>query len=125
MTIKKYVAYSDLNENPTSDRDVVIKDVYAVNQAIDNLIEIIKGERLFNNSGLDPEAQLFELGVEGEADDFFNEIVQEIVNNEPRIELNLSKSEVIPDYDNNRYTLSLVYTLVGISTQEFEYVRSL
>jgi len=125
MTIKKYVAYSDLNENPTSDCDVVIKDVFAVNQAIDNLLEIIKGERLFNNSGLDPEAQLFELGADGEADDFFNEVVQEIVNNESRIELNLSKSEVIPDYDNNRYTLSVVYTLVGLSTQEFEYVMSL
>lgn len=125
MTIKKYVAYSDLNENPTSDRDVVIKDVFAVNQAIDNLLEIIKGERLFNDSGLDPEGQLFELGADGEADDFLNDVIQEIINHEPRIELNLSKSEVTPDYDNNRYTLSIVYTLVGISTQEFEYVRSL
>lgn len=125
MTIRNYSTYSDLNEDPTSDRDVIIKDEYAVYQAIDNLLEIVKGERLFNNNGLDPEAELFELGADGDAEDLFNDLVQEIANNEPRIQLNLSKSKIEPDYDNNKYTISLYFTILGVTTQEREYIRSL
>jgi phage baseplate assembly protein W len=125
MNLKSYSTYSDLNESPTSDRDAIIKDVDSVNQAITSMLEIIKGERLFNDSGLDPESELFELGTDGESDDLLNDIVQEIVEYEPRIELNFNKTVIEPDYDNNKYTITIVYTLIGLSTEEFRLVRSL
>lgn len=125
MTPRSYSTYSDLNENPTSDRDILVKDEDSVNQAISNLLEIVKGERLFNNNGLDPDAELFELGSDGDAEELFNDLIQEIENNEPRIQLNLSKSQIVPNYDNNRYTIELYFTLNGISTTERQYIRSL
>lgn len=124
MSSRSFSKYSDLNENPTSDRDVIIKDDAAINQAINNLLEIIRGERLFNNNGLDPESELFELGGDGDAEDLLNDIINEIEVSEPRINLNIQKTNIAPDYDNNRYVLSLYFTIVG-SNQEQMFVRSL
>lgn len=122
---RAFSLYSDLNENPTNDREVVIYDIASINQAVDNILELIKGERLFNDSGIDPEARLFELGSEEEADSFLNELILELTNYEPRIILDLGKTGVTPDYDNNRYTLSLVFGLQGVDAKQFEILRSL
>jgi phage baseplate assembly protein W len=125
MTMRDTSIYSDIEQSPEILTDSIARDVQAVAQALSNLIATFQGERLFNNSGLNPENSLFELGDGNEVSDFLSELVREINNQEPRIIINQSLTQVIPDYDNNKSSVRIVYQLDGLETESFELIRSL
>lgn len=116
--------YSDVSQHGV-ENDAIVRDVNSVRQALNNLLDTLRGERLFNNNGLNPKNQLFELGTGSEAQDFLSELVRELNNQEPRVVVDLAKTTIIPDYDNNRNELRIVFSLEGLETETFELIRSI
>ena len=75
---------------------------------------------LFNPEyGINLERILFDLISDESALDLFNEIIDAVRKFEPRVKLNMSKSDVIPDPDNNKYDVVLYFTITGFENQTF------
>jgi len=111
--------YSDLNNNldPTQ-----IEDVNAVIQAIGNLLVTWKGERFFNPEiGSNVEDILFEPMSDDVAFELYSRLIESIQRDEPRVRILGNLSDVVPDYDNNKYDVTLVFEIQGLEGQQFEY----
>ena len=102
-----------LKTNPLT-RDIIdIKNETAIARSVQNLVLTINGERFFNpliGSGVN--RILFENVDEFIADSIKTQIEISINNYEPRVEL--KSVEVIPDYDENKFDVVIVYIIVGI-----------
>lgn len=114
----KAVIYSDIRKNMledplTGDLSMAVND-QAIKDSVMNLVMTNKGERLYqpeiggNVSGL-----LFEL-MSDETTYMLKRAIQEVITNwEPRAVL--QSVDVIPDYDNNRYAITIrFYTIYNL-----------
>ena len=98
--------------HPVTNDLVAVKDKAAISQAIQNLLMTKKGERPFQHilgSGLMD--MLFEPLDYGSAALIKKEIRQTINRYEPRITIDRITCTI--DFDNNGYSVELVYKIVG------------
>lgn len=116
------VIYSDVNQyTPKVAHNV--NDIKAIYQSIHNILSTNRYERLFNPEfGADLEEVLFELMDEITADFILTQIFNAITRWDDRVELIYSECSVIPDYDNNRYEITLVFNIKGFEdTRVYRY----
>lgn len=107
MTI---VIYSDIRKNMlidalTSDLSVAVND-QAIKDSVMNLVMTNRGERLYQPEiGGNISSLLFEL-MSDETTYLLQRAIQEVINNwEPRAVL--EQVQVLPDYDNNKYSITI------------------
>lgn len=104
------VIYSDIRKNMlidalNSDLSVAVND-QAIKDSVMNLVMTNRGERLYQPEiGGNISALLFEL-MSDETTYLLQRAIQEVINNwEPRAVL--EQVQVLPDYDNNRYSITI------------------
>ena len=109
--------------NPLNSDLIALKNETAIARSIRNIVFTLPGEKFFNpNFGSRVSRSLFENIDEISASNIRDEIATSIVNFEPRVEL--KNVEVFPDYDNNSFSVVIIYNIVGInvSAQQLEFV---
>ena len=116
QTDKKNQIYSDfltnLNKHPVSGDIVRYVNENAVVRSIKNLILTNRGERLYQpNIGSDIRSMLFEPMGSASADLISTYIQDTIQNFEPRAKV--LKCDVIPQYDNNAYSVILTFFVIN------------
>lgn len=109
--------YKDLNYLKPQVGDV-ITDASAVMQAIYTRFSTKRGSRIFRPSfGGDLSRYLFEPCDELTARSMYYDVLQEL-KDEPRISVNTSKTNVIPDPANNRMIIQIVFSIIGVVGDE-------
>lgn len=120
MRDEKAVIYSDVNDTPVNSTDKVY-DVQSVYSSLNNLFNTRRRERLFRPlEGLDIDELLFEPLNEDTAQSIFSLVIDSIARSEPRLELDMSKTDVVPDYDGNAYEVTIAFKLRGFK-DEYEF----
>ncbi|TMP46325.1 hypothetical protein CWB96_00390 [Pseudoalteromonas citrea] len=115
--------YSDINQRDMFSNHLVT-DEESVQQALFNLFNTNKGERIFHPEyGLDIEHLLFELMDDEVAFDLRNRIHAAIINFEPRVQI--KQLNVDMDHDNYTYPVTLLYSIKGLSDRTFTFTDSL
>lgn len=117
--------YSDLNQySPT--KKAKLTDVAAISQSLNNILSTQRYERLFNiEFGVDLEERLFDLIDDVSAFEILGVIAQRVQLFEQRVDLDFTRSVVQPYPDQNKYEVSLIYSLKGqpeLGEQEFRGV---
>jgi len=112
--------YSDFNEFQISGN--LLYDLADIYQSIDNILNTVPGERLFNPEfGCYIERYLFQPIDDATAFAILGEIVSSVSRWEPRITVNFGQSSVTPNGLNNGYDLILAFTVNGLGNQQFTY----
>ncbi len=113
--------HSDINQyTPTVKPRLV--DVEAIYQSINNILSTRRFQRLFNlDAGIDFEDVLFEPVDDINSLEILRLVSEKLEELEPRIIINFSKTEIIPDEDNNAYDVDLIFTIRGQGDEEFEF----
>jgi phage baseplate assembly protein W len=109
--------------NPLNSDLIVLKNETAIARSIRNIVFTLPGEKFFNpNFGSRVSRSLFENVDEISASNIRDEIATSIVNFEPRVEL--KNIEVLPDYDNNSFSVVIIYNIVGINSpsQQLQFI---
>ena len=109
--------------NPLNDDLVTLKNQTAIARSVKNIVFTQPGEKFFDEDfGSRVSRFLFENINPITASNIRDEIVQSILNYEPRVRL--SKVNVIPDYDNNAMNATLIYDIIGadIPPQQLDLV---
>ena len=109
-------AFKDISlsfkKHPITNDVVVLSNETAISRSIRNLVLTSLGERPFQPIlGSRVSRSLFELLDFGTASVIKKDISLTIKNFEPRVEINTI--EVVPDYDNNGYSVLISYFIVG------------
>ena len=102
---------------------VTLKNQTAIARSVKNIVFTQPGEKFFDEDfGSRVSRFLFENINPITASNIRDEIVQSILNYEPRVRL--SKVNVIPDYDNNAMNATLIYDIIGadIPPQQLDLV---
>jgi len=112
----EFQTFKDLSvtfkKHPVTDDLVTVKDNAAISQAIVNLLLTNKGERLFQpNLGAEIYKTLFEPLDYGTAGIIRSAVIEVLEKYEPRIRV--TDINVIPDFDNNAYSVELSYAIRG------------
>ena len=104
---------SSLKVNPLSEDIIAIKNETAIARSIRNLVLTQQGERFFNPIlGSQVNGLLFE-NIDGlTATDIEDQIRITIENFEPRVDL--TAVEVVPNYENGEFDVTIRYDIVGI-----------
>ncbi len=88
----------------------------AIARSVRNLVMTTPGERFFNPTlGSGISKSLFENIDAISASTIQSEIENTIKRYEPRVEL--IKVDVVPDYDNNTFNVTITYKIIGINVQ--------
>jgi len=127
--------YSDVNNTiqktklttdaPAKDLGIV-KDVAAISQSIDNIIQTRKGERLFlPEFGAQFEDVLFELMDDITSNTILSQVFEAVEQWETRIIVDYGSSTVLPDVDSHTYYIRLVFSIKGLSPEKFEYTGTI
>ena len=101
----------------------ILKNSNAIARSVRNIVQTIPSEKFFNSIfGSDVRSSLFDFVDFGTASLIEDQIITAIENFEPRVEL--KNVEVFPDYDNNSFSVVIIYNIVGInvSAQQLEFV---
>ncbi|MNC33472.1 Lysozyme [compost metagenome] len=114
--------YSDIRKNMlmdslTSDVSAAVND-QAIKDSVMNLVMTTRGERLYQPAiGGNISTLLFELMSE-DTTYLLQRAIQEVITNwEPRAILDIV--EVLPDYDNNKYTITIrFYTKYNLEVSQ-------
>ena len=109
--------------NPLNDDLVTLKNQTAIARSVKNIIFTQPGEKFFDEDfGSRVSRFLFENINPITASNIRDEIVQSILNYEPRVKL--SDVFVIPDYDGNIMNVAIVYSVIGadIPPQSLDFV---
>ena len=109
--------------NPLNDDLVVLKNATAIARSVKNIVFTQPGEKFFDEDfGSRVSRFLFENIDPVTASNIRDEIVQSILNYEPRVEL--SKVTVVPDYDSNAMNATIIYDIIGadIPPQQLDLV---
>lgn len=113
--------YTALNQYDTH-KEVLLTDLAAIYQSIENILETTPGERLFNPTfGSMVENYLFEPMDEDTAIRIEIEIIKAIGRWDKRIKLNTSQTKVVADPTSHTYDIHIVFTINSIPNQVFEY----
>jgi len=114
--------YSDLNREPCYGEAPLVTDIEAIYQSIDNILSTKKGERLFlPEFYADLENLLFEPVDDITSMRILDAVLDAIERWEPRVQLLYPHCEVNPLPDDNAYEVVLVFRVVGLEGQTFEY----
>ena len=106
--------YSDINSKDAYNIPEVI-DYDSVIQSVYTLMDVRKRELLFlPQFGTASDDYVFETIDDIGASILFQDMVNNIITWEPRIELNLSSSNIIADVDNNVYKAIIVFSVIGL-----------
>jgi len=109
--------------NPLNDDLVTLKNQTAIARSVKNIVFTQPGEKFFDEDfGSRVSRFLFENINPVTASNIRDEIVQSILNYEPRVKL--SDVFVIPDYDGNIMNVAIVYSIIGadIPPQSLDFV---
>jgi len=109
--------------NPLNNDLIALKNQTAISRSIRNIVFTVPGEKFFNpDFGSNVSRLLFETLDDLTALSIQDEIENSIRNFEPRVILN--RVNVIPNYDNNEFLVTIIYTIVGIDVpaQQLEFV---
>jgi len=109
--------------NPLNNDLIALKNQTAISRSIRNIVFTVPGEKFFNpDFGSNVSRLLFETLDDLTALSIQDEIENSIRNFEPRVILN--QVNVIPNYDNNEFLVTIIYTIVGIDVpaQQLEFV---
>ena len=102
--------------NPITYDLATIKNETAIARSIRNIVLTNPGERFFEpDFGSNVSRTLFETLDDITASSLKDEIDSAITAYEPRVELNTV--DVVPDYDNSQFNVTVNYTIVGIEAQ--------
>ena len=113
---------SSFKVNPINDDIIVVKNETAIARSIRNLIMTHPGDRFFNPLlGSEVSGLLFENLDNLTASEISDQIRLTIENFEPRV--TLTEVEVVPNYDNGEFNVSINYDIVGIDVlpQQLEF----
>ena len=98
--------------NPLNDDLVALKNATAISRSVKNIVFTQPGEKFFNEDfGSRVSRFLFENIDPVTASNIKDEIVQSILNFEPRVQL--IKVSVVPDYDGNAMNATIQYSIIG------------
>ena len=109
--------------NPLNDDILTLKNQTAIARSVKNIVFTQPGEKFFDEDfGSRVSRFLFENINPVTASNIRDEIVQSILNYEPRVDL--SDVFVIPDYDGNVMNVAIVYSIIGadIPPQSLDFV---
>jgi len=109
--------------NPLNDDLVILKNASAIARSVKNIVFTQPGEKFFDEDfGSRVSRFLFENVDPVTASNIRDEIIQSILNYEPRVKLTTVR--VIPNYDNNSMDALIVYDIIGadIPPQQLEFV---
>ena len=109
--------------NPLNDDLVVLKNATAIARSIKNIVFTQPGEKFFDEDfGSRVSRFLFENINPVTASNIRDEIVQSILNYEPRVDLRTVT--VVPDYDSNAMNATVIYDIIGadIPPQQLDLV---
>ena len=112
--------------NPLNDDLLTLKNQTAIARSVKNIVFTQPGEKFFDEDfGSRVSRFLFENINPVTASNIRDEIVQSILNYEPRVKL--SDVFVIPDYDGNIMNVAIVYSIIGadIPPQSLDFVLQL
>tara|TARA_Y100001938_G_scaffold149653_1_gene237293 strand:- start:131 stop:532 length:402 start_codon:yes stop_codon:yes gene_type:complete len=108
--------------NPLNNDLIGIKNENAIARSVKNIIFTEPGEKFFNEDfGSRVTKLLFENVDDIVASELKDEIVDSLVNYEPRI--SLIDVNITPDYENNSFDAVITYEIVGadVPPQELEF----
>ena len=109
--------------NPLNDDLVVLKNATAIARSIKNIVFTQPGEKFFDEDfGSRVSRFLFENINPVTASNIRDEIIQSVLNYEPRVQLRTVN--VVPDYDANSMNATIIYDIIGadIPPQELDLV---
>lgn len=109
--------------NPLNDDLVGLKNATAISRSVKNIVFTQPGELFFDEDfGSRVYKFLFENIDPVTASNIREEIIQSILNYEPRVKLTTVR--VTPNYDNNSMDALIVYDIIGadIPPQQLEFV---
>ena len=109
--------------NPLNDDLVVLKNATAIARSVKNIVFTQPGEKFFDEDfGSRVSRFLFENINPVTASNIRDEIVQSILNYEPRVDLRTVT--VVPDYDSNAMNATVIYDIIGadIPPQQLDLV---
>ena len=113
---------SSFKVNPLNEDLIAIKNETAIARSIRILIMTVPGERFFNPIlGSDVMGLIFENIDELTAEEISDQIKITVENFEPRVVL--TDVDVVPNYDNGEFNVTLEYDIVGIDVlpQQLEF----
>ena len=98
--------------NPLNDDIVTLKNETAIARSLKNIVFTQPGEKFFDEDfGSRVSRFLFENIDPVTASNIRDEIVQSIINYEPRVQL--TKVTVVPNYDDYAMNATIKYTIIG------------
>lgn len=109
--------------SPLNNDLIAIKDASAIARSVRNIVFTLPGEKFFQpNFGSMISKSLFENINEVSALTIESEIRNSLENYEPRI--SLQDVQTFPDYENNAFSVRVVYSIIGIDSppQQLEFV---
>ena len=98
--------------HPLNDDLVLLKNEQAISRSVRNIVFTTPGEKFFDEDfGSKISESLFENIDPVTASNIRDEIVQSILNYEPRV--TLTNVSVVPDYDANAMNATIKYSIIG------------
>ena len=114
------IMYSDISPIISKEPRLAI-NIDAIMVSLNNLLTTEKGERLnLPQYGLSMDDYLWEIVDEDTAWALKNKLFYEITYWEPRVEMNIQKSTVIPLPEEKAFDVTLVFTVKNIPDSEFK-----
>lgn len=111
--------YSDINQYSPTQTELV-HNLDSIYQSIGNILGTPRNTRLFlPEFGSTLEDLLFEPMDEETVSSLYDAIVLAIQEWEPRVTLDYGKSSITPNYEQHTYSVSLTFTVKGLSDTTF------
>ena len=120
-SVPEYVVYADINQSSPGDAPVIY-NMEAVMQGLSNLFHTRPGERLFRPSiGSALHTIVFK-----PINDTTSILLKQILINavekwEPRVQVVRNLTKITPQPDSFGYDISVVYKVLGLSAEMFQY----
>ena len=117
--------YSDLNAFDPED-ELLLFDIDVIYSSIARILSTTKKTRFFRpRFGSNLQRLLFEPFDDITAIDIFTEIHNSLLQEDPRIIVDSSRTLIQPNYSQNKYEISIPGVVDGIEDSKFEFVGSL
>jgi phage baseplate assembly protein W len=113
------IIYSDLNKDPYTNGSSLAYNLDSIKQSLDNLFNTPYGTRSFQPTyGNTFNFLIGELMTDETVTWFYDKVIESVTLNEPRVQLDTGSSSVTPLYAENKYLVSLVFSVAGLSTND-------
>lgn len=117
--------YSDLNQTDPTTKAILI-DEEAIYQSLNNLLDTYLFSRLFEPSiGNVLNDILMEPLDDTSAKQILRIVIQLVTEFEPRVFLIYNRSKIVPDVENNKYDITLIFRIKGFGETTYEVSGSL